>query len=46
MTINAYTILVVLALLFGVGSLIRPAWPLAGIAIVFLAVALLIIRAV
>jgi hypothetical protein len=42
MTINAYTILVVLALLFGVASIVKPAWPLCGVAVIFLAVAALI----
>lgn len=39
---NAFVLLIIIALLLGVASLIRPQWPLTGVAIVLVCVALLI----
>lgn len=37
-----FTILVTIAIVLGVVSLIKPAWPLVGVAVILLAVAMLI----
>lgn len=39
---TAYQILVILALLFAVASLIKPSWPLAGVGLLLVCVAMLI----
>lgn len=42
MAITAFSILVVIALILAILSLVKPQWPLLGIAVVLLSVALLI----
>ena len=42
MNMNAFTILVTIAIVLGVVSIIKPAWPLVGVAVILLGAALLI----
>jgi len=42
MAINAFTILVVIALLLAVGSMVKPAWPLLAVSVLLISVALLV----
>ena len=44
MTLNAFTILIIIAIILAVVALIRPAWPLTPIAVLLIGVALLIGR--
>lgn len=40
--LNTHTLLIGLALIFAVGSLIKPTWPLLGVAVILICVDLLV----
>ena len=42
LNVNTFVLLVAISLVLGIVSLIRPAWPLLGVAVILVCVALLI----